>query len=292
MLEESNTPRLRNEIRSFIHNCVVCARWAKQFETQLMGELPIDRVNKSRAFLYTGVDYAGPVDIVEQYKRKTNKRKCWIAIFVCMTTRAVHIDVVTDCSSAAFISCYERFIARRGHCNKLYSDNGTAFQGSSKEIKIAFKNWSAPEVISHLNRKRTDWIFMTPVAPHQGGIYEAAVKSTKFHLRRVLGAKSYSYEYLCTFLAQVEAILNSRPICAVSNDPTDYQALTPGHFLIGEPFVLPPPIAAPKQSNYSLLRIRSEQQKMVERKRALQKRPIGRNQRRQSAAFSMASRKN
>lgn len=149
-------------------------------------------------------------------------------------------------------------------CNKLYSDNGTTFQGSSKEIKIAFKNWSAPEVIAHLNRKRTDWIFMTPVAPHQGGIYEAAVKSAKFHLRRVLGTKSYSYEYLCTFLAQVEAILNSRPICAVSDDPTDYQALTPGHFLIGEPFVLPPPIAAPKQSNYSLLRIRSEQQKMIE----------------------------
>lgn len=115
-----------------------------------------------------------------------------------------------------------------------------------------------------MNRQRTEWVFIKPVAPHQGGIYEAAVKSTKFHLHRVLGAKSYTYEYLMTFLAQVEAILNSRPLSALSDDPNDCQALTPGYFLINEPLVLSPPIATPSQTNFSLKRIREEQQKMLQ----------------------------
>lgn len=143
-------PRLRAELRAYTHKCVICARYAKKLETQLMGDLPEDRVNKNRAFLISGVDFAGPVEITEHYKRKSSRKKCWIAIFVCMVTRAIHIDIVTDLSSAAFIMCYERFIARRGHCNKRYSDNGTSFVGMNKELKIAFENWSTPEVIKHL----------------------------------------------------------------------------------------------------------------------------------------------
>lgn len=81
-------PHLRNKIRAYIHKCVLCARYAKNYEAQLMSDLPSDRINRNRAFLITGVDYAGPIDIVEQYKRKTNLRKCWIAVFVCMVTRA------------------------------------------------------------------------------------------------------------------------------------------------------------------------------------------------------------
>lgn len=121
--------------------CVVCARYKKKFETQLMAALPFDRVNQNRAFLITSVDFAGPIFMAEHYRRKISKRKCWVAIFVCMVTRAVHIDVVTDLSTAAFISCYERFISRRGHCNKLYSHNGTNFVGASKELKSAFKGY-------------------------------------------------------------------------------------------------------------------------------------------------------
>lgn len=107
-------------------------------------------------------------------------------------------------------------------------------------------------------------MFSKPVAPHQGGIYEAAVKSAKFHIRRVLGAKSYTYEYLLTFLTQVEAILNSRPLYPLSDDPADCQAITPGHFLINEPFVLPPPIPVPAKTNYSLRRIHEEHRAMVQ----------------------------
>lgn len=118
-------PQLRNKLRLFLHRCIVCALHNKKYETQLMSDLPADRVIRNRAFLITGVDYAGPIEMVEKYKRKTNMRKCWIAVFVCMVTRAIHLDLVTDLTSAAFIACFERFTCRRGHVNKLYSDNGT-----------------------------------------------------------------------------------------------------------------------------------------------------------------------
>lgn len=256
--------KLRSESRRHVHKCIVCARYNKGFEEQLMASLPADRMRRNRAFLITGVDYCGPIEITERYKSRSNTRKCWIAIFVCMVTRAVHIDIIADLSAAEFIACFERFINRRGHCNKLYSDNGTSFVGAYKEIKIAYKNWDVPEVHEHLNKRRTEWIFMKPAAPHQGGIYEAAVKSAKFHLKRIIGARKYTYGNLMTLLIQIEAILNSRPMYALSDDPNDMQALRPGHFIIGESFIVPPPIEVPNQTNNSIKRIREEQRAMLE----------------------------
>lgn len=85
---------MRSVLRAFLHKCIVCVLHSKKFEAQPMSDLPADRVTRNRAFLITGVDYAGPFDIAEKYKRKTSLRKCWIAVFVCMVTRAVHLDVV------------------------------------------------------------------------------------------------------------------------------------------------------------------------------------------------------
>lgn len=257
-------PKLRNNLRAYLHKCVVCVRHNKRFEEQLMADLPKERVNRNRAFLVTGVDYAGPLEIAERYKSRTNKSKCWIAVHVCLTTRAIHLDAVTDLSSAAYIACYERFISRRGHVNKMFSDNGTTFVGANKELQNAFKHWITPDTIEHLNKKGTSWRFMTPAAPHQGGIYEAAVKSAKYHLKRMLGTKCYTYEYLITLLAQIEAVLNSRPMYALNDNPMDCSALTPAHFLIQEPFILPPQIEAPAATTYSLKRIFEEQKKLIE----------------------------
>lgn len=77
------------------------------------------------------------------------------------------------------------------------------------------------------------WSFNPPKAPHQGGLWEAGVKSMKRHLNRVLNESHLTFEEMCTLLCQIEAILNSRPLIPQSDDPRDYQALSPGHFLIG-----------------------------------------------------------
>jgi len=77
------------------------------------------------------------------------------------------------------------------------------------------------------------WHFIPPAAPHFGGLWEAGVKSFKYHLRRVIGFRTLSKAEFATILCQIEACLNSRPITALSDDPDDLSALTPGHFLIG-----------------------------------------------------------
>lgn len=258
-------PRLRNECRCFLHKCVICSRYNYRLEQQLMSDLPSDRVRAGKPFLHSGVDYAGPfeVKVLDREGHQLTKCKAWVAIFVCLKTRAVHIDLVTDLTAVSFIACYERFIGRRGRCERIYSDNGTSFVGAAKEIRKAMEEWKRRDAFAYLNMKGTEWKFMVPAAPHQGGIYEAAVKSMKYHLVRIVGQRLMTHEQLTTLLVEIEAVLNSRPIHPLSDDPDDVQALTPGHFLVGEPLVLPPPFQIAENSPSVGVRLWKARQTML-----------------------------
>ncbi|XP_018405479.1 PREDICTED: uncharacterized protein LOC108781862 [Cyphomyrmex costatus] len=234
----------RNPVRAFILKCIVCARHRQNRAQQLMGQLPISRVTPSRPFLHTGVDYAGPIMLKTWRGRAAKIYKGYLAIFVCFSTSAVHIEIVTDYSTEAFISAYKRFTARRGICATLNSDCGTNFVGADRELRQRFNTASKElqELASILANQGTEWRFIPPAAPHFGGKWEAAVKSTKHHLRRVIGDSTLTYEELSTLVAQIEAVLNSRPLCPLSEDADDYSALTPGHFILGDaPTVIPEP---------------------------------------------------
>lgn len=121
----------------------------------------------------------------------------------------------------------------------MLSDNSTTFQGASNEHARVFESWRNAANSETLRQQTTKWKFIPPSAPHMGGLHEAAVKSAKHHLKRVIGAQQLPYEELATLLAQVEGCLNSRPIQALSEDANDCLALTPGNFLIGEPIIAP-----------------------------------------------------
>ena len=161
--------------------------------------------------------------------------KGYVCVFICLVTRAIHLEVVSDLSSQALLSSFRRFVARRGLCSELLSDNGTNFQGASAELQRLF-NAASPfhgEVIEGVAAQGVTWRFIPPRAPHFGGLWEAAVKAFKRHLRRVLGDATLTYEEFSTLAAQVEACLNSRPLSPLSCDPMDVAALTPGHFRVG-----------------------------------------------------------
>ncbi|XP_015121267.1 uncharacterized protein LOC107044034 [Diachasma alloeum] len=124
----------------------------------------------------------------------------------------------------------------------MYSDNAMTFVGASDFLEKLYHQESRENqrIQSVLASNGTQWSFSLPRAPHFGGKWEAAVKSTKHHLKRVLGPSTLTYEELNTVIIQIEACLNSRPICQMSDHPEDLQTLTPGHFMVGEPLQLIP----------------------------------------------------
>ncbi|XP_039310748.1 uncharacterized protein LOC120358930 [Solenopsis invicta] len=206
----------------------------------LMGNLPKHRITvPKRPFFICGIDYAGPFYIKEGTRKNAKLVKCYMAIFVCFATTAVHIELATDLSTAAFLNVLKRFISRRGHPSDIYSDNGLNFKGACRELTelatVFNDQQNQQQIIGYVSAKGINWHFTPPRAPHQGGLWEAAVKSAKRHLLCITKETNLKYEELETLLVQVEAILNSRPLTPLSSDSHDLTPLTPGHFLIGSP---------------------------------------------------------
>jgi len=220
-----------------------------------MGNLPQERVTPARPFLRTGVDYAGPILIRTNKGRGHRANKGFISVFVCLSSKAVHLEVVSDYTAEAFLAAFRRFVSRRGLCREMFSDCGINFTGASRELREMFRASTADgrRIAQAAASDGIRWRFNPPAAPHFGGLWEAAVKSTKHHLRRVIGEATLTFEEMTTLLTQVEACLNSRPLQPLTDDPDDLTALTPGHFLIGAPLlaVLEPSLATERDNTLS-----------------------------------------
>ncbi|XP_062532973.1 uncharacterized protein LOC134201742 [Bombyx mori] len=102
-----------------------------------------------------------------------------------------------------------------------------------------FMTENSEEIVSLAAKDNINLSFIPPYSPHFGGLWEAGVKYCKHHLRRVVGNSHLTYEEFSTVLAQIEAVLNSRPIHPMSADPNDLRPLSPVHFLIGRPLTEP-----------------------------------------------------
>ncbi|XP_063630296.1 uncharacterized protein LOC134801610 [Cydia splendana] len=236
---------LKAAVRQVTHSCRTCIVEKAKTQQQLMGQLPAPRVTPHRAFLNSGVDYAGPVQLRTSKGRGHTSTKGYICLFICMSTRAIHLEAVTDLTAQAFIAAFRRFVARRGRCLHLWSDNGTNFVKADKELRDMFAKSNSSvtkEIAELLANDGTTWHFIPPKAPNFGGLWEAGVRSVKRHLNRVNGTSKLTYEEMATQLAQIESCCNSRPLSHLDETLDTLNPLTPGHFLIGEPVTSVPDI--------------------------------------------------
>lgn len=150
-----------------------------------------------------------------------------------MATKALHLEVVSELTSSAFIAALRRFVSRLGKYHTIFSDNGTNFVGANQQLRERANLLRSTEFQEDISNELTTsgikWCFYPPHSPHFGGIRETGVKTVKYHLRSVLGRTSVTYEEFSTALFQVEACANSRPLCTRFDGDED--SLTPAHFL-------------------------------------------------------------
>ena len=221
-------PKGRSLTRKVIHDCVTCRRFeGLPFKAPKPPPLPECRLKETPAFSNTGVDFAGPLMIRTTLSSQSNK--VWIALFTCYVTRAVHLDVVQDMSTPAFIRCLKRFMARRGVPKRFVSDNGKTFKAAARYLDSVFKD---SEVREYLTGLGVSWQFNVERAPWWGGAFERMVRSTKRCLKKLIGRAHISLDELTTALAEIEAVLNSRPLAYVSGEDLD-EPITPSHLIIG-----------------------------------------------------------
>ena len=157
--------RARATVRSVLYKCIPYTRERVDVPVELMSNLPAARVNRTaRAFVHTGVDYSA---VRTTPDRGHKSQKAYFALFVCFTTKALHLELVSDCTSPTFIAAYQWFVSHRGLLTSMYSDNGTTFHDTDRELS----NAHAKAICNpNFRNRQMEPHFLPPASPHFGSL--------------------------------------------------------------------------------------------------------------------------
>uniref|UniRef100_A0A5S6Q5V3 Integrase catalytic domain-containing protein n=1 Tax=Trichuris muris TaxID=70415 RepID=A0A5S6Q5V3_TRIMR len=219
----------RRSIRRILRKCLYCRRATASPKQMLMADLPKERLDfQAPAFTNVGMDFFGPFEV--SVKRSREKR--YGLIFSCMVSRAVHLELTTSLSLSSVIQAIKRFVSRRGRPKVIFSDNGPSFVKTAKCLDRN-SDLKSDELSTSLADIRIQWKFSPPHGPHFGGAWERLIGVAKRALRATLRGNCCTDETLATVFAEVEALLNGRPLCYVGDDPSRPEPLTPFMLLTG-----------------------------------------------------------
>ncbi|XP_069105757.1 uncharacterized protein [Argopecten irradians] len=228
-------------ISSVLFNCVPCRKLRGKTEFQKMADLPSERLVPAPPFTNVGIDAFGPWNVVTRKTRGGSANsKRWAILFTCLGTRAVHIEVVEEMSTSSFINALRRFIAIRGNVKELRSDRGTNFVGAAH----IFKDMNKMQVVNvedepmkeFLKNSDLVWKFNPPHSSHMGGVWERMIGMARKILDAMLmtdnlTSRNLTHEVLVTLMAEVSAIMNSRPVAGISTDPEVPHIMSPATLL-------------------------------------------------------------
>ena len=191
--------------------------------------LPQFRVSDDTAFSQIGIDFAGPLYVRDIYTKDNQSYKCYIALFSCASTHAIHLELVPDLQGSTFICALKRFMSRRFIPAQILSDNGKMF------VDFCIQKF--------VNSKGIVWKVNIPKASWWGEMFEIMVKLTKRCLKKRLRNASLRYEELETVLIETECILNSRPLTFlydnIAEPPLTPSCLITGHRLLDKLEITP-----------------------------------------------------
>ncbi len=223
----------KRRVSSIIHQCVTCRRLRAPLSIQKMASLPADHLSTDPPFTNVGLDVFGPWSVSSRRTRGgLSHSKRWAVIFTCMSIRAVHIEVIESLDTSSFINALRRFLAVRGPVIHIRSDSGTNFVSACKDLNIP-SNIDSKTVKTYLSDQSCTWIFNPPHASHCVGTWERMIGLA----RRILDSMflqlkdKLTHEVLVTFMAEVTAIINARPLVPVTTDPDESFILTPSVLL-------------------------------------------------------------
>ncbi|KAM7373874.1 hypothetical protein PAMP_006564 [Pampus punctatissimus] len=225
-------------INSVLHKCIICWKLRGKLEEQCMADLPLERLKICPPFTYVGLDVFGPWSIVTRRTRGGQaESKRWAIMFSCLSSRAVHIELIESMDASSCINAFRRFFALRGPVRQLQSDCGTNFIGASKELEMD------NTVQRYLSKQGCSWNFRPPHASHMGGSWERMIGIARRILASTLLQQKghLTHEVLSTLMAEITAIINARPLLPVSTDPQQPFILSPAMLLTQKSGVPPPP---------------------------------------------------
>ncbi len=219
--------RGRELVKKVVRRCILCKKHeGLSFKTKFCPDLPEYRVDDGPPFKNVGVDFAGPLMVENK-----GEMKCYVCLFTCASTRAVHLELVESLDVESFIRAFRRFTARRGLPALMISDNAKTYKAAAKEIKNLTR---AQRLREYFTSKGVKWKFIIELAPWQGGMWERLIRSTKRCLTKVIGKAMLSYYELNTILVEVESVVNSRPLTYISDDEDGISyPLTPSQLING-----------------------------------------------------------
>ena len=220
---EVHGPSLTVTINRLVRECNICRILrAAPYAYPQAPLLPIARLAAQRPFAVCGVDYSGPHFI----KQGRSRVKIWIALFSCMVSRAIHIETVPDLSAETFHQALQAMAWTRGAPRALMSDNATCFTKADKILQDLHKDRQIQE---NLAIKGITWDFTPVKAAWFGAIYERLIGVIKKELIKLIGQALLTYHELRMCLAQVQGVINNRPLIQVGSD----QVISPMNILTG-----------------------------------------------------------
>nr|XP_054753823.1 uncharacterized protein LOC129259573 [Lytechinus pictus] len=238
-------------VAEVLRKCVSCRRLRRPQEEQKMANLPRDRVEPSAPFTNVGMDCFGPFFV----RRGRSDIKRYGLIFTCLCSRGIHIEMLDDMTTGAFINALRCFIAIRGAVRQIRCDQGSNFVGARNELQSALREMTSDQVNTYLADQQCEFVFNAPHSSHAGGVWERQIRTVRSVLRATIDLcpGRLTDSALRTLFYEAMAIVNSRPLTVTNmNDPSADAPLTPNHLLTLKRTVpLPPPGQFVKEDVYT-----------------------------------------